>query len=102
MNCFSKSSLDHHHSPCPLRLEDVQLVSCIPSPVSAVLDKNSSDEKVVAAEKNGLGCGKVEVVVKSILKKPAGHDAKGIDKGRVKWMDFVGKELVEIREFEAL
>jgi len=49
-----------------------------------------------------LECGKVEVVVKSILKKPAGGCEKGVKKGRVKWMDFVGKELIEIREFEAL
>ena len=102
MNCFSKSSLDYHHSPCPLKLEDVKIVSCSPSPVSVVSDKNSSDEKVAEAEKNGLECGKVEVVVKSILKKPAGGCEKGVKKGRVKWMDFVGKELIEIREFEAL
>jgi len=102
MNFFSKSSLDHHHSPCPLKLEDVELVSCSPSPVSVVLDKSSSDEKVAEVEKNGLDCGKVEVVVKSILKKPAGRGTEGVKKGRVKWMDFMGKELIEIRELEAL
>ncbi|KAJ4724019.1 Nuclear polyadenylated RNA-binding protein [Melia azedarach] len=36
--------------------------------------------------------------VKSSLKK---EDSKEIQRKKVQWMDFLGKELVEIREFEA-
>lgn len=94
-------------SPCSLKLEDVRHVSCGPSSVSVVLEKKSLDEKVVEFEKSKRldekENGKVDVAIKSSLKKPvAGCGEKGVKKGRVKWMDFVGKELVEIREFESL
>ncbi|XP_020275992.1 uncharacterized protein LOC109850383 [Asparagus officinalis] len=99
--CSSKSSFAHN-SPCPLKFEDVKLVPCSPSPVSIVLEKRSLDDKVVNIEKHKLDDDKVEVVRKSSLKKPADRGAKRGKKGNVKWMDFVGKELFEIREFESL
>ncbi|KAJ4758846.1 nuclear polyadenylated RNA-binding protein [Rhynchospora pubera] len=59
-----------------------------PDAVSASIDESSSDEKVSAL-------GEVEVNRKSCLKK-----SNGEKKGNVKWMDLLGKELVEIKEFE--
>lgn len=41
-----------------------------------------------------------ENFVKSSLKKEA-FDSKEVEEKKVQWMDFLGKELVEIREFEA-
>ncbi|XP_044505102.1 uncharacterized protein LOC123225249 isoform X2 [Mangifera indica] len=41
-----------------------------------------------------------DVRVKSNLKKDD-SDSKEVQKMRVQWMDFLGKELVEIREYEA-
>ncbi|XP_061976342.1 uncharacterized protein LOC133697647 [Populus nigra] len=38
--------------------------------------------------------------LRSSLKK-ADFDSKEVDKKKVRWMDFLGKELVEIREFES-
>lgn len=100
LNCLSVSSLAHQ-SPCPLKLEDVKPPSCRPSQ-----EKGSSenDEEVVDVEKkNGLDDGRaVEVILKSSLKKPDACCERGAEKGRVKWMDFVGKELVDVREFEPL
>ncbi|KAJ3707291.1 hypothetical protein LUZ61_010996 [Rhynchospora tenuis] len=60
-----------------------------PDAVSASIDENSSDEKVGAlgeVEENNR---------KSCLKKTNGQK-----KGNVKWMDLLGKELEEIKEFE--
>ncbi|KAJ1702620.1 hypothetical protein LUZ63_002399 [Rhynchospora breviuscula] len=59
-----------------------------PDAVSASIDENSNDEKVSAL-------GEVEANRKSCLKK-----SNGEKKGNVKWMDLLGKELVEIKEFE--
>ncbi|KAB1228027.1 hypothetical protein CJ030_MR1G006864 [Morella rubra] len=45
----------------------------------------------------------VENCLKSSLRKPTLESGavKGDQKKKVQWMDFVGKELVEIREFES-
>ncbi|KAL6005215.1 hypothetical protein ACLOJK_005777 [Asimina triloba] len=43
----------------------------------------------------------VEVLPKSSLKRPLSRSgSNNVEKGRVQWVDFVGKDLVEIREFE--
>lgn len=59
------------------------------------------DEKV-EVEDNCLD-GNVEAVLKGILKKEGVDDRveDGIGKGRVQWMDYRGRELVEVKEFEA-
>lgn len=71
------------------------------------MEEQSAEQKIDEAEKVESSEVKVEILTKSSLKKSAGAGAgEGVGsevtaKGRVKWMDFVGKELVEIREFEA-
>lgn len=89
------------HSPCPLKLEHARHVSSSPPPVTHVLEAKLSDKKaeVVKSESND---GKVEVLLKSSLKKSPRTGSLEVGKGRVKWMDYVGKELVEIREFEPI
>lgn len=98
--CSSKSSL-RLYSPCPLKLEDARHVSSSPPPVAHVLGAKLSDEKteVVKSESDD---GKVDVLLKSSLKRSPGSGSTEVGKGRVKWMDDVGKELSEIREFEPI
>lgn len=104
--CFSRPS----HSiqiPPPLKLEDAQDNFSCQSSVPQFLEEQSAEQKIDEAEKVESSEVKVEILTKSSLKKSAGAGAgEGVGsevtaKGRVKWMDFVGKELVEIREFEA-
>ncbi|KAJ0982548.1 hypothetical protein J5N97_010803 [Dioscorea zingiberensis] len=94
--CSCKSSINHC-SPQGMRLDVAQSVGVV------VEEKGSSGEKI-EVEKSGLESldgGKVEVVLKSSLKKPLeGSNPKGAGEVRVKWMDFVGKDLVQIKEFE--
>lgn len=100
--CFSKPS-HSIQTPSPLKLEDAHNnVSC-QSPVSHVLEEQSGEQKIDEAEKVESSEVKVEILTKSSLKKSpvaARAGSEEMAKGRVKWMDFVGKELVEIREFE--
>ncbi|CAN6464918.1 unnamed protein product [Victoria cruziana] len=59
--------------------------------------------KKVEMEDNCLDGG-VQIMLKSSLKKGRIHGEvreNGVDKVRVKWLDFQGKELAEIKEFEA-
>lgn len=95
---FSKSSLCIY-SPCTIKLEDDHHVSTSPVPVSPVVEDNSSEVKIEVKE-NELGNEKADVLLKSSLKKSPGSGKEEVGKGRVKWMDLVGKELTEIREFE--
>ncbi|XP_026655750.1 uncharacterized protein LOC103723040 isoform X1 [Phoenix dactylifera] len=88
--CCSKPSLPRH---CPPH------ASSVPAPVSVVSEEKPSDEKD-ADEQAAVDEGKVEVFLKSSLKKPESSDLKEDEKGNVKWMDLLGKELVEIKEFE--
>ncbi|KAL0921648.1 hypothetical protein M5K25_008742 [Dendrobium thyrsiflorum] len=97
---FSKSSVCIY-SPCPIKLEDAQHVSNSPVPVSPVAEDNSSEVKIDVKE-NELGNEKADVLLKSSLKKSPGSGKEEVGKGRVKWMDLVGKELAEIREFEPI
>lgn len=66
--------------------------------VSVVLEKTLFDEKIVEFNKNNKFSDdnrQADVGIKSSLKKPAGCSQKGVKKGRVKWMDFFGKDLLE-------
>ncbi|KAJ0966386.1 hypothetical protein J5N97_027524 [Dioscorea zingiberensis] len=84
--CSSKSSFEQC-SPQPVGLEEAQVAV-------HVEEKLSDDERI------GVGKG-VGVLRRSSLKKPSlDLDSEDSGKGGVKWMDFMGKELVEIREFE--
>ncbi|XP_031476073.1 uncharacterized protein LOC116247848 [Nymphaea colorata] len=59
--------------------------------------------KKVEMEENCLDGG-VRIVRKSSLKKGGIHGEgreSRVDKGRVRWLDFQGRELAEIKEFEA-
>ncbi|KAK1271562.1 hypothetical protein QJS04_geneDACA013027 [Acorus gramineus] len=96
-NCPSLTSL---FSPCSVKLENTQHVPSVPTPVP-VDSGGSPDGKVeIETEKDGLS-EKAVIVLKSSLKRPP-HRAVGVvGKGGVKWMDFLGKELVEVREFES-
>ncbi|RZS00139.1 hypothetical protein BHM03_00029791 [Ensete ventricosum] len=68
---------------------------------SVVLEEKPSEEKVVV-EQNTEEDGKVEISPKSSLKKPRASDSEQVHKRNVKWMDLLGKELLEIREFETM
>lgn len=64
------------------------------------LEEKPSDEKFVI-EQNSAEDVKVEICLKSCLKKPRVSDSGQVGKLNVKWTDLLGKELVEIKEFEA-
>ncbi|PIA59944.1 hypothetical protein AQUCO_00400666v1 [Aquilegia coerulea] len=95
--CFCKPS-SHLLSPCPLKLENTPNVTPNVPSVPDVVDHLSpeKDEKVSLDGKQ-----EVAIVPKSSLKKSSSQLGKEVGKGKVQWMDFYGKELVEIREFEA-
>lgn len=95
--CFCKPS-SHLLSPCPLKLENTPSVS-VPDGEGQL-----SVEKVVEVEKVSLEGSpqgvENEIVPKSSLKKSSSQSGKEVEKGKVQWMDFFGKELTQIREFE--
>lgn len=123
--CFCKPS-SHICTPRPLELESSphEASTTTPTPVvsvsddhhvyaerdgvkeeSVVVDGNKQQQKQEEGEgEEGEGEeGEEEAgenCVKSSLKKEA-LDSKEVEKKRVQWMDYLGKELVEIREFEA-
>ncbi|KAK1263858.1 hypothetical protein QJS04_geneDACA009474 [Acorus gramineus] len=98
--CFSRSSVGEF-SPCSVKSESTQHVPSMPTSVSDDMSESPNEKVEIENGKDGLD-GKVEIVLKSSLKR-ASHRAASMvdDKGGVKWMDFLGKELVEVREFEA-
>ncbi|WOK99452.1 hypothetical protein Cni_G08164 [Canna indica] len=100
--CCSKSSV-RYNPPCPPNPQcgDAQNVSLSTAPAPVVLEEKPSDDKIVI-EQNGADDGKVEILLKSSLKKPKAPNSEQVGKGNVKWMDLSGKELVEIKEFETI
>ncbi|MQM03594.1 hypothetical protein Taro_036382, partial [Colocasia esculenta] len=97
--CFSKSSVGHY-PPATLNLEDGQQepACASPGPVPDAPEESPSEEKIEVEKVDDVT---VEVILKSSFKRPAESGSKDVAKGRVKWMDFMGKELVEVKEFEA-
>ncbi|XP_042480039.1 uncharacterized protein LOC122060970 [Macadamia integrifolia] len=95
--CFCKPS--HLLSPSPLKLENSPHV---PSPLSPVPDVVELSGERIEVKNESFDGNQVENP-KSSLKKPSSEPRvpKEIEKKRVQWMDFLGKELVEIEEFEA-
>nr|XP_018680106.1 PREDICTED: uncharacterized protein LOC103982974 isoform X2 [Musa acuminata subsp. malaccensis] len=100
--CCCKSS-SRYYPPCPPKSQwgDAENVSSSPAPASTILAKKPSEEKVVVEQTSPEG-GKDEISLKSSLKKPRSSDLEPFGKGNVKWLDLLGKELVEIKEFEAI
>jgi hypothetical protein len=83
--------------PCLHKLKDDRFISSHPQPDKVVsLEEKPPDE--------GANCEKEPVILKSSLKKDVCPDSNGveIEKRNVKWMDFVGKDLVEVREFDPM
>ncbi|RZS21031.1 hypothetical protein BHM03_00053622 [Ensete ventricosum] len=99
----SRKSSSHYYPPCPPKSQrgDAESVSSSPAPASTILEEKPSEEKI-AAEQNSAEDGKDEILLKSSLKKPRASDLEPVGKGNVKWLDLLGKELVEIKEFEAM
>ncbi|XP_039130060.1 uncharacterized protein LOC120266493 [Dioscorea cayenensis subsp. rotundata] len=87
--CSSKSSFNHC-SPQPVGSEAAQVA------VDVVEKLQDDDDDEEEEEEKRVG-----FVLRSSLKKPSFDlDSKGPGKEGVRWMDFMGKELVEVREFE--
>ncbi|XP_010257683.1 PREDICTED: uncharacterized protein LOC104597680 isoform X1 [Nelumbo nucifera] len=99
--CFCKPS-PQLLCPSPLKLEDTPHV---PSPLSPVpVTVVQFCDKTIEPSKESLdGKQQVESYLKSSLKRPYSEPAgvpKEVVKAKVKWVDFFGKELLEIKEFE--
>ena len=88
----------HIYTPGPLKLENNPHVP--PSIVSIPDGENQSSGDTIEVND---GKQPDENLLKSSLKEePSEPDSpKEVGKKRVQWMDFLGKELVEIKEFES-
>lgn len=99
--CFCKPS-PHIYTPGPLKLENNPHVP--PSIVSIPDGENRLSGDTIEV-KDGSSDGKQpdENLLKTSLKKAPSEPGtpKEVGKKRVQWMDFLGKELVEIKEFES-
>lgn len=102
--CFCKPS-SHIYAPEPLKLEDGPHV---PPPAVSVPD--GSDQSCGATAEAGddaaldeNGGETVKVITKSCLKKKkkAGFEGHCAEKKQVQWVDLLGKELAEVKEFES-
>nr|GEZ55368.1 acetyl-coenzyme A synthetase [Tanacetum cinerariifolium] len=106
--CFCKpSTASHLYTSGSLKLENCTQV---PGPlvVNDPLDQNHGvvEEIVEVKEKDVLEDGEKESVVESVVlrscMKNKGDSQKSvIDGKKVQWMDDLGKELVDIKEFES-
>lgn len=102
--CFCKPSAAHLYTPGPLKLENTPQA---PSSVVSVSDTSDqlSGETTLVKEDDLDGKEPTENVIKSCIKKlptptpPAA--SKNIERKKVQWIDNLGKELAEIREFES-
>lgn len=101
--CFCKPSVPHLYNPGPLKLENTPHV---PSTVVSVTD--SSDQlpgEVIEVKEEGTdGILQAENDFrKSCIRKMSTElgAPKEVAKKKVQWMDKLGKELVEIKEFES-
>ncbi|KAK8957894.1 hypothetical protein KSP39_PZI000499 [Platanthera zijinensis] len=84
-----------------LETEDSHHTSCRSHSGSPLEEERLCDERVEKDE-NGLDGGRKDILLKSSLKKTASSASKEIVKECVKWTDDLGKELVEVREFEPM
>ncbi|XP_062190332.1 uncharacterized protein LOC133893347 [Phragmites australis] len=96
--CLHKSKDDADGDP----------VSGSPSPASVTEDKPPLVQKIESAaaatggddDDDDEGFKQVAVAPKSSLKRVNCVDNKNVVKGNVKWMDFLGNELTQVKEFE--
>ncbi|KAJ6934803.1 hypothetical protein NC651_009714 [Populus alba x Populus x berolinensis] len=103
--CFCKPS-PSIYTPGPLKLENSPHVPS--TAIISVADASSNDNHVLSdsieVKEGSVGVdGKqpeCQNSLKSSLKRAAFDSTEG-DKKKVQWIDFLGKELVEIREFES-
>jgi len=103
--CFCKPS-PRIYGPAPLKLENSPHVPS--TAVISVVDASCDDDHVlndsVEVKEGSVGVDGKQLQAQNGLKsslKKADFDSKEVDKKNVRWMDFLGKELVEIREFES-
>ncbi|CAN4087806.1 unnamed protein product [Withania somnifera] len=87
--CFCKPSAAHLYSPGPLKLESTPHVSL---PDASHKKSEVKDESLDAGNTSLKSC---------IRKGPVIGPKETIDKKRVQWMDNIGNELAEIKEFES-
>ncbi|XXG73764.1 hypothetical protein AAC387_Pa07g2615 [Persea americana] len=97
--CFCKSPRLSLSTPRQSGFKNTQHVS---SSLPSVLDDEGELSPQNIDDKKNRVDGVVEEVIppRSSLKKPSRSGSKQIEKGNVQWVDVLGKELVEIREFE--
>lgn len=98
--CFCKPSAAHLYNPGPLKLESTPHV-----PASTVVSlPGASHQQTEVKEESLGGYQPAGNGLKSCIRKGpvvGPNSSKEIDKKRVQWMDNIGKELVEIKEFES-
>ncbi|PRQ35796.1 hypothetical protein RchiOBHm_Chr5g0083851 [Rosa chinensis] len=105
--CFCKPS-PHIYTPGPLKLENTPPPNPnpnphVPSSKPDASDQLPNDPTEIKEESLAENPKPAENSLKSSLRKPDSSDPaapKDEMKKRVQWMDFLGKDLVEIREFE--
>ncbi|KAG5628421.1 hypothetical protein H5410_000138 [Solanum commersonii] len=85
--CFCKPSAAHLYTPGPLKLESSTPHVSLPCGAS-----HQQSEVSLDAGNSLKSC---------IRKSPVVGPKEIIDKKRVQWMDNIGKELVEVKEFES-
>ncbi|KAF5448036.1 hypothetical protein F2P56_033541 [Juglans regia] len=99
--CFCKSS-PHIYSPGPLKLENIPHV--LSEPASVHEDSDQLSGEAIEVKEDCLYLKQQQPAdhhcLKSSIRKPI-LAAKEDRKKKVQWVDFLGKELVEIREFES-
>jgi hypothetical protein len=92
--CLAKSKEDAISDPVPGS----------PSPAAVAEEKPPLVQKIELAaagdDDDEEGCKEVPVALKSSLKKADCVDGKNVVKGSVKWMDLLGKDLTQVKEFE--
>uniref|UniRef100_A0A2N9H8D4 Uncharacterized protein n=1 Tax=Fagus sylvatica TaxID=28930 RepID=A0A2N9H8D4_FAGSY len=101
--CFCKPS-PHIYTAGPLKLENSPHEPSKPVSVLKASDKLPSETIEDKEESlDGKQQQPVEEYLKSSLRKPSSESGavKEVQKKRIQWMDYLGKELVEIREFES-
>lgn len=93
--CLPKSKEDAGSDPVPGS----------PSPAAVTEEKPPLVQKIEAAAAAAggnveEGFKEVPVAPKSSLKRADCVDSKNVVKGNVKWMDLLGKDLTQVKEFE--
>lgn len=106
--CFCKpSTATHLYNPGPLKLENSHLAPP-PFVVTDPSDQNHQnhvEEIIEVEEKEVLEDGKQEpesIVLRSCMKNKEDSQSRSpIERKNVQWMDNLGKQLVDIKEFES-